>query len=451
MSFIIYKSELDEDHKKFIKDKCNIYKKQKYLKSEKFECLTIFKVNELDNEETEILLPLSLWKTFLDEFPNTNHDIINANFNGTPLEIDQRDQQTVLNESYKKLQLNHYLFLGLRTGFGKTFCSLYLICQLGLKAVIICHNTKLHEQWVDEGKKYCPNLKMQIVKKKLDDDADVYIMGVIKATHYDKKILRRIGTLIVDETHLTYTNTFTDSLLQFTPKYLIGLSATPDRPDGLHNLLYPFFGPKKEFIIRTQVKEFKVIKYETNYKPMIRFRSSGRLDWDGIIKSISFRYDRQQLILQLINSFFDGELNGSKEENKNKKILILCLRVCTILGCKNYSNCKCLEKASYGLVNILKENYFIDYVAENKSKFNNDCQILIGTYKKLSVGFDSDRDMLILETDITDVRQSEGRIRKNNNLIIDIVDNFSTLEKHWYKRESWYRDRGATIEVIKRD
>lgn len=448
MSFKIQKVDLDKSHKDYIVKNCNIYKKKdSFNKNAAPECLTIFKIDEKKN----VYIPMGLWKDFFDEFPNDfDHDKINAKFLVTPKEEDQRDQQTVLKASLEKLYKDHYLFLALRTGFGKTFCSLNLICQLGLQAVVLCHNTTLHEQWVREAKNHCPDLKIQIVKKKLDPNADVYIMGIIKSTHYDRQILKRVGTVVVDEAHLTFTTTFTDSLLQFRPKYLIGLSATPDRSDGLHKLLYPFFGPKKEFIERKQKKSFTVVKYETRYKPEVRYSNYGRMDWDGVIKSLSFRVDRQQLVINIVDGIYQGQF-GEADKDKKKKILILCSRICTILGCENYEKCNCLQKKSIGLNELFKNTkYSFDYVCADKKDFDNDCNVLIGSFKKLSVGFDSDRDVLILESDITDVRQAEGRIRKNDNLIIDIVDDNKTLEKHWNGREKWYRERGATINVVKR-
>ena len=50
-----------------------------------------------------------------------------------------------------------------------------------------------------------------------------------------------IGTVIIDEAHVATKTCFTQSLFKFRPYYLIGLTATPDRADGLHNLYKPFF------------------------------------------------------------------------------------------------------------------------------------------------------------------------------------------------------------------
>ncbi len=430
MSFKIPLKNLNAEWKDYIKGKCNIWeKKTKWNKDP--DVITIFKI-----DKGHAILPLAVWYDMHETFPNQHiYDTIDVKFEGQLIEIKDRDQKTVVDEIIKKLKNDHTCLLALRTGFGKTLITLYLVCYFKMKAIILCHATTLHPQWVNEAKKWCPNMKIQIVEgNKLNPDADVYIMGVIKSTHFDKNIFDKIGVVIAEEVHLTYTKTFSDALLQFSPKYLIGLSATPDRRDGMHKLLYPYFGDNKEFIVRVQIKSFTVIKYITNFKPDIKYNYSGDIDWTSIISSLAYNNDRQRFIVNLCQKY------------SKHKILILSNRVCECVGCKNNPNCKCSPQKSYGLVPMLQDKIdSVDFRVGNKKTHDEDARILVGTFKKLGVGYDSTRTLLILASDVTDVRQNEGRIRADNNIVIDIVDDFKTLEKHWDIRETWYKKRGATI------
>lgn len=437
MSFETYLSYFDEDWKLFIKKKCNIYEKATKWKQDP-KRITIFNIRRDDENRKKILLPLSMWNDLCEDFPNEGpFEKINVKFEGEPLEEAQRDQKTVVAQTLKHLKEKHTCLLALRTGFGKTFLSLYLICQLKLKALVLCHATTLHEQWKEQAQKWCPKLKIQIVKgNNFDPSADVYMMGIIKATHFNENQFEGIGVVFVDEAHLALTNTFSDALLKIKPRYLVGLSATPDRNDGMHKLLYPYFGPKKEFIIREEVKDFTVIKYVTHFKPELKYRFDGTMDWTKVIQSIACNTSRQRFIV------------GLCKEYKKNKILILSDRVCEILGCKNYSKCACENQVSYGLYPLLKEEgESVDYRAENRKSHDEEVRVLVGTYGKLGVGYDSKRDLLILASDKTDIRQNEGRIRSKNNIVIDIVDSLKTFETHWKKREAWYKKRGATIIV----
>lgn len=435
MSYKLDMDLLDNDWMAHIEEQCKIYKrKTEFVKDP--ECIKVYEIEDTKNK-SYVHLPLRLWLDSHDDFPNNqNFKKIKLDLAFEPQENEQRDQKTVLKEAMETLQEKHSVLLALRTGFGKTYCSFNLMSKIGLKTLVLCFSSQLHPQWLKEGQKWCPGIKIQIVKgEKLDPDADMYIMGVLKATHFEPKVFEEagIGVVIIDEAHLTYTNTFTSALLKLKPKYLIGLSATPDRKDGMHKLLYPFFGKKNEFIKRHQVKDFTVIKLVTSFKPKISYSKIGKLDWNAVVKSLATNNKRLEMIAKLC------------EKYKNDRIIILCKRVCTIIGCKNYSKCTCEKKDCVGLQSLIKD---VEVVVEGKKgKIDESKRVLIGTMKKLGVGYDSDRTLLIMESDVIDVRQNEGRIRSSNNIIIDIVDDFGTLEKHWRERETWYKKRGATIKI----
>lgn len=445
MSFYLQKEGLHDYWDSFIREKCNITEPVNQYNYWDPKIIRIFK-----ETKTHFIVPLALWKDISSEFPNNYSNYLkiddNKKFIGELQENETRDQKTVMKEAIARIQTEHSLLLALRTGFGKTASMFYLICHFKLKTVILSFSNKLHTQYIEQGNKWAPSLKIQLVKgDDLDPNYDVYIIGIIKATHIDKEKFKNIGMVFVDEAQMTLTDTFSDALLQFQPKYLFGLSATPDRKDGMHSLLYPFFGKKDSFIFRHQVKEFTVIKYKTSFKPIIKTTNNGTLDWNTVMRTISSNEQRQRFIIDLC-----------KKYNKDK-ILILCKRVCTILGCENYKKCNCPWRdtvstgsdniKSIGLVPLLKEiDESYDYCCESRKNPDESKRIMIGTTGKLGVGYDSDRSLLILECDVVDVRQYEGRIRSSGNIVIDIVDNFGTFNKHFEnERKPWYLLRGAKI------
>jgi hypothetical protein len=447
MSISIPLKSLDDEWKSYIKKECNIWEEiTKYNPVPK--CFTIFKVDKT-KIPYKAILPIGIWKDLYDDFPNkTNYHPISSDkkFEGELRETLDQDQKTLTKEAIEHLNKNHSILLALRTGFGKTVSTVYLISHFKLKAVILCHATTLHPQWVREFRIHASKIKVQVIGNisskedfKLDEDYDVYILGVIKCTHLNRDVFDKIGVIVVDEAHLCMTETFSDALLNFSPRYLIGLSATPDRKDGMDRLLYPFFGYPETFIKRSQKKNFKVIKYITNFKPIIKQNYLKSLDWNSVVNSIAYNNERQRFIVKLC------------QEYSKDKILILSNRVCECIGCKNNSNCKCLEKKSIGIVPLLKEvGESVDARVGSSSRHNEDSRIVVGTFQKLSVGYDSKRTLLILVSDISDVRQAEGRIRVDNNIVIDLVDKFKPFENHYQERERWYLERGATIEVKER-
>lgn len=394
--------------------------------------VSCFAVNHLENSA---YVPLGAWRHFLDEFPNHVYPKTKVKFTKTlyTLETDPkacRDQNVVVEEALTRLKTEHSVFIAAPPGFGKTTLGNYFTAYFKLKTAVICHIDKVNEQWVEEYETHS-TAKVQRVKGNvaLDPAADVYVFGVQKAATFARKDLAHIGLVIFDEAHIATITAFSKTLLRFQPKYVIGLSATPRRPDGMHKMLFMYFGPKKTFIVREEVKDFTVYKVETAYQPSIKYnmyQGKSSLDWTHLINSIAYNEDRQNYIVSLIL------------QHPGHRIMVLSDREQECDGI-----CSKLQDA--------KEKSVVKITGTTSRKKINTAEyrVLVAGIKKAGVGFnDPTLTMLILATDRKNVEQLEGRIRTSNNIIYDLVDNYSTLETHWKKRAAWYSKRGAVIETI---
>lgn len=385
----------------------------------------------VDKEGDLMYIPLSQWKTLWDEFPATRDEYpkTKVKFKGTlyTKETDPRgrgrDQDVVFKEAVAKLKENHSCFIAAFTGFGKSASGIALAAYFKLKTAIICHSNIIKEQWKEEFERFT-NAKVQIVKgkKPLDPKADIYIMGIQKSSTIPIEWLEVIGLVIVDEAHICTEKAFTNSLLRFQPLYTVGFSATPDRNDGLHKLLYMYFGPVNDFICRSEVKNFTVIKYKTRYRPELNYRvAMGKmtLDWNKVMSSLAENEDRQREIVKIA-------IKHPKE-----KIIIL----------------SSLTVQSRGIYDkLIDAGESAELLIGTKKKWDKTKRILVAGTKKGGVGLnDPSLTMLVVASSTKDVRQFEGRIRTTDNLIYDIVDDNRTLEKHYELREDWYVERGATI------
>jgi superfamily II DNA or RNA helicase len=390
-----------------------------------------------DNEE--IYLPFGAWQKYSDEPPNGESDTfprMNKNSKFTKKLLDaktdekHRDQNVVAKLALEKLEKTGTVFMALFTGFGKSATAIYLSIKLKLKVVVLCHLKLVREQWPSEYKKFSSDVKVQHVKgKTLDPSADVYVIGIRKASKMSRDDFLSIGTVIIDEAHIATLTAFTKTLLLFQPRYVIGLSATPDRQaDGLDSVFKFYFG--SDFITRKENKPFTVYKVNTKYKPTITYtivKGKSVPNWCEIIKSVEINEDRWNLIANIV-------LNNLERKGK---IMVLCNRNVLAIGINNILMNKKVKTA------LLIGN---KVVPETKHK------VIVAGFKKAGVGFnDPDITMLIIASDIKDVRQYEGRCRTVNNTIYHIVDNYKTFDNHYKKCEKWYIQKGGTIKILGKD
>lgn len=388
------------------------------------------KLYSMNHEKGIVRLPYCLWPKLLDVNPFSTREVprIHISYIGRPLytkETDpkgKRDQQVVYDETKAHLMSGESVLVAAHTGFGKTTLGVKLICELSKRTLVLCHNKPTRSQWYD-------NL-IQGVKGKVgrwsssegDKGDDVVLMGSLMSEKVPSKLLRRFGTVVIDEVHMC-TRSIVETLLKMRPKYLIAFSATPDRKDAF-NAAFPLFF--SHTIIRREVKNMRVIKVETDFEPEVRyvsFRGKNKPDWCHVINSLAYDKDRQKFIVDTIERL-------TKDEGKT---LILSARK--------------LEKKAIKVL-LRDRGYNVGGIKTRKGK-----QYVVTGFKKGGVGFDDpDLKAAVFVDDQGDVRQYEGRVRDDNSLIIDFVDKHPTLEgsRHWGARKSWYTERGATIKVVPR-
>lgn len=456
MSIILSLDSITEELRATIMRLCSIKPAKSQYNSDPdlIDCFTVCKEG--------VYVPLGIWREVLNsfpEYPEGVHLLMGPASRCTKvmytIQTDPkgyRDQDVVTIQAYERLVIDHFVFISASPGFGKTSCGNFLAHELGLKTLVMCHIDKVNKQWVDEFKNHSTS-KVQLIKGKkgFDPTADVYVIGVLKAANMSPHDFAQagIGTVIFDEAHVATITAFSKALLKICPKYVIGLSATPERSDGMQKLLSMYFGPKKKFIHRQEVKDFIVYKKETDYKPQVNYkllRGDAILDWTSLINSLAYDTNRQ---IDIANIAL-----GHPEH----RIMILSDRIGECVGIYNhiYSTLAAIQGNFSVIDGEPQEGYRSVYLmdetnAKDDIKKIQTHQILIAGRKRAGIGFDDPtRTMLILCTDCRDVRQNEGRIRTTNNIVYDIVDNFSTLESHWLLRSKWYEKRGATIEIISR-
>jgi superfamily II DNA or RNA helicase len=338
-------------------------------------------------------------------------------------------QEEVKSEAIRLLNKYGSCILSLYTGAGKTITSINLACTTKLKTLILCHRIVLIEQWKQSIEKFCPGAKIQVLKgtdKKakdaLDESNDFFIMNALNVSKKGHQYFDCIGTVIVDELHVMGTEKLSESFNYIQPRYLIGLSATPYRSDGMDSLLEAYFG--KDKIYRKMYHQHYVYKVATTFEPTVQLGRNGKVDWNSVIESQTSDENRNELIVRICRFF------------KNRTFLILSKRISQVMWLmKRFEE---LGESPTSLVGVQK-------------KCNYDSRILIATVQKAGVGFDHPKlDSLVIASDVEEYFiQYLGRIFRRQDsepLVFDIVDKNPILGKHYRTRQKIYRDHGGIVD-----
>jgi len=351
------------------------------------------------------------------------YPILSGIFSGSLRE----NQRVVKREAVGQLSERGCALLSLHVGWGKSVLAVYLACKLKLKTLIVVNRIVLANQWMSLIESMVNPASVQFVKTKqtLDPEMDIYIINAMNVPKFPPGSFKTIGTMICDEIHLLCAKSLAQLFFYVTPFYLIGLSATPHRPDGLDQLLDLYFGERK--IIKPLFRNHTVYAIHTGFKPDVIYTEDGRLDWNSVLTSQSQDNDRNNTIVNIIVAL------------ENRSVLVLCKRI--EQGRTLVSRLEALGESVTDLLG-------------SKREFDTEARIVIATNQKCGVGFSHNRlDALLLASDAESYFiQYLGRVFRTPDvepIVIDLIDNHSVLKKHFRTRKKVYTDAGGTIRTIR--
>jgi superfamily II DNA or RNA helicase len=332
------------------------------------------------------------------------------------------EQTEVRKEAIKQLSSTGSVLLSMYCGFGKSSTSMKIACDIGLKTLIIVNKIILIKQWEEGINIFCPKASVQkLTTKSKKDDCDFYIINAQNVEKMGKTFFSDIGTVIVDEAHLIMAETLSRCLQWVHPRYLIGLTATPYRQDGLNLLLDFYFGKYK--IIRTLFREHIAYKVLTGFKPIVEKAINGRVNWSSVLESQANDIDRNELIIKILKHYSE------------RNFLVLTKRV---------------AQGEYLVKRLIEEGEDVTSLFGSNQEYNVTSRILVGTNSKCGTGFDHAKmDALLLACDLEQYFvQYLGRVFRTKDvkpIIFDLVDDYSLLSKHFNTRQKIYRELGGEV------
>ena len=342
--------------------------------------------------------------------------------------------ETFQNEALRKAVDVGHGVLSLPCGYGKTTVSLAIACKLGYRTMIVVHKEFLANQWRERIQQFCPGATIGIVqqdKKEIECDFVIAMLQSLSLKEYSFSDFDSVGTLIVDEAHHVCAKVFSQSLFKLCPRHAFGLSATPNRKDGLTKVLHWFMGPTFFAVERENQAQVDVFPIDFRCKrfedppPCTRF---GKLSLPTMITEVTEMFDRNSLIVSTIKSASRG----------TRQVLVLSDR---------RHHCEWLHEQFKE-----RSGLYMGGMKEEDLNASSNKQIIFATFSQAHEGLDiPSLDTVILATPKSDIVQSIGRImretagKKNNPRIYDIIDHWSVFFAMFQKRLKVYRHGGFNI------
>ena len=148
------------------------------------------------------------------------------------------------------------------TAFGKTVTAIGMITKRKANTLILVHSRQLLDQWRERLKTFLPDTDVGIIgggKKKPTGIIDIatYQSLINKKDNTVSELVQDYGHVIVDECHHVSAPRFEMVLNEVRAKYVLGLTATPERQDGHQKIIFMAAGP-----IRHKVKSTTEDKFE---------------------------------------------------------------------------------------------------------------------------------------------------------------------------------------------
>jgi superfamily II DNA or RNA helicase len=307
-------------------------------------------------------------------------------------------------------------------GYGKTFMAIWLALKLKKRFMVVVHKEFLLSQWRKELETLVPGIRLGIVQGPLcqigpEYDAVLVMIQTLcsETRKYTSDLFNTFGFAIFDECHHLGAEYFSRSLLRIQCKHMLGLSATPQRADGLSKIFLWFLGPVAYQIKKRDADEtVRVIAYRFEAadaafkKPPVNWR--GEIIRARLLNQIADYKPRTKYLTDRLVEFV----------KEGRKLLILSDRLGHLNDFEG-------EFKNAGITDI---GYYIGGLKQAVLDLAEKKAVILATYAMAAEAMNiPSLNTILLATPKSNIEQSVGRIlrekkevRKFAPLILDVID-----------------------------
>jgi superfamily II DNA or RNA helicase len=311
-----------------------------------------------------------------------------------------------------------------------------------MKCLIITHTDVLASQWAAAIMQYYPNARVgKIQQNTFDVEDKTHVIASLKsvATRQYDMASTGCGLLVVDEVHRIASLQLHRAVANVGCKYRLGLSATPDRADGLSPFLKWGIGPVVYQLERDPTPDLRIFGIMLDsgpvYPKVVRKNGKSVANIAGMINLMTEDTERAKMRQQVAAAWI------RLCAKKGRKIIVLSDRIDLLKG---------LEKLVKDHVN--GTTLLIGSAKRGVRDAAHLSQVILASYGIASEGFDlPSLDTILLQTPRSGanvITQCVGRIQRpggKSPLVIDIVDSVGLFKGMFAKRCKVYEHLGGTI------
>lgn len=354
-------------------------------------------------------------------------------------------------KAVEKVKISDIGILMAPPGAGKTVMACQIIASRKVSTLVLVHRQPLLDQWKERISQFLSIPIKEIgtlsgSKKKMTGKVDVGMLQSISKIEDLTELTEKYSQIIIDECHHIPATSFEAILKQLPARYVLGLSATPYRKDGLEKIMFQQCGPIRHEIQISEVSDLlkDVYIFETS---LVFPEELGRQPPYQVLINYLIQNEKRNFLIAgkttevIQNGRFPLLVSDRKDHLEILSILI--------------------EEKNPTVELVLLDGDLTNKQRKNELTKIDDCRkskkqvIILATASLVGEGFDlPELDTLIFATPLSfegRLIQYAGRIHrsyqdKNTARIIDFVDSYSGMFLKMYRsRVNTYRKMGYKI------
>lgn len=350
-------------------------------------------------------------------------------------------------------------------GMGKTATAIYLATEVFRRRTLyVVHRDTLFEQVCSEIAQFAPAARVGTIRQSrvdVDGDKDIVVamLQSLCMHDYPKEVYRGFGVVVVDEAHHICSNVFSRLLPKLAAAVRIGLSATPERADGMTPLLRWHIGENVIDTVSTVPAVSVSSSHTTRLAVMFRLNYEGTRLGDeperAAPKSHAGKMAQRSVLLKRMTAcapreqFVAKKLRTLYDDRSGARNVVAFTHQVDHMHRLYRSLCRTRPAAARDAV-----TYYGKLKKQARADAKERGRVLVATYQMASEGFDLPRlDTLFLATPArSDVTQILGRIEREYPnkaplLVFDLWDDIGPFARSGWVRRRTYKARGFTVII----